>query len=290
MQPDARCWTCKCRAGVFHASRCTVSFLQSQMRLLVHNLNAPMEIMTDHTGAASRPHHGLPPGTVLAIKEPYLAAAGSCPGGSGLLGAASVAGGHVGGDPDSQPFLRVDSPMDLLVISDPRHPLVAGTAWEEDVRAAAAAAAAEVGSGCGGGASRQPLQLTAGATAGVKAGDADGAVRWQSQGNALFGSGHFVDALHAYHQGLVALQQAGQAQLASEQQAALAKRTAVLLNNSAAACLGFGAHESARAYAQLALRRTLGDATTLLHLAKALDGLGRCVGRVKSKAFVEVLL
>eukprot|EP00198_Chlamydomonas_reinhardtii_P011672 XP_001701009.1 predicted protein [Chlamydomonas reinhardtii] len=165
--------------------------------------------------------------------------------------------------------------MDLLVISDPRHPLVAGTAWEEDVRAAAAAAAAEVGSGCGGGASRQPLQLTAGATAGVKAGDADGAVRWQSQGNALFGSGHFVDALHAYHQGLVALQQAGQAQLASEQQAALAKRTAVLLNNSAAACLGFGAHESARAYAQLALRRTLGDATTLLHLAKALDGLGR---------------
>ena len=211
-----------------------------QRRLSVYNLvSNKVAAFSDDVSK-----HCLPRGTVLAIKEPYFRV----------------------GSADSQPFLRVDSPMDLMVISDPRHPLVVGTAWEEDVRAAAAAAVAR-----GGGASPQSLQLTAGATAA----DVDQAAQWQSQGNALFGSGHFVDALHAYHQGLVALQQAGQAQLASEQQAALAKRTAVLLNNSAAACLGFGAHESARAYAQLALRGDPGNPKALMRLAKALDGLGR---------------
>ncbi|PNW80454.1 hypothetical protein CHLRE_07g318250v5 [Chlamydomonas reinhardtii] len=90
-----------------------------------------------------------------------------------------------------------------------------------------------------------------------------------------------MDALHAYQQGLAALQQACQQpgdQQPEEQQPCseqLAKCLAILLNNSAAACLGFGAYESARAYAHLALRRAPRDATTLLHLAKALDGLGR---------------
>ncbi|PNW80452.1 hypothetical protein CHLRE_07g318200v5 [Chlamydomonas reinhardtii] len=216
-----------------------------QRRLSVYNLvSNKVAAFSDDVSK-----HCLPRGTVLAIKEPYFRV----------------------GSADSQPFLRVDSPMDLMVISDPRHPLVVGTAWEEDVRAAAAAAVAR-----GGGASPQSLQLTAGATAA----DVDQAAQWQSQGNALFGSGHFVDALHAYQRGLAALQQAGQAQpesehLSEEQQGALAKRTAVLLNNSAAACLGFGAHESARAYAQLALRGDPGNPKALMRLAKALDGLGR---------------
>ncbi|KAG2441067.1 hypothetical protein HXX76_003920 [Chlamydomonas incerta] len=107
--------------------------------------------------------------------------------------------------------------------------------------------------------------------------DTSGAAQWQSQGNALFGSGHFVDALHAYQQGLAALQadQAQQQEQPERQHAALAEQNVTLLNNSAAACLGFGAHESAGAYASLALRRVPGDAGALLHLARALEGLGR---------------
>ncbi len=87
-----------------------------------------------------------------------------------------------------------------------------------------------------------------------------------------------MDALHAYQQGLTAaLGQEGQPQ----QPPGEAERAIGLLNSSAAACLGFGAYESARAYASLALRRAPGDAAALLHLAKALDGLGRycrCAG------------
>ena len=105
-----------------------------------------------------------------------------------------------------------------------------------------------------------------------------------------------MDALHAYQQGLAALQQACQQpgdQQPEEQQPCseqLAKCLAILLNNSAAACLGFGAYESARAYAHLALRRAPRDATTLLHLAKALDGLGRCVGHSKARLHFQMWL
>ncbi|KAG2441068.1 hypothetical protein HXX76_003921 [Chlamydomonas incerta] len=237
---------CPGRGGGLEAGAC-------QRRLSVYNL-ATKEVPGT---SADVSRHCLPAGTVLAIKEPYY-----------RLGSA-----------DSQPFLRVDSPMDMLVVTDPRHPLVAGTPWARHVAEAAAEAAKDVkvGGGSGGSASAPPLLLTSGDThaAAAAAGADDEAAQWQSAGNALFGSGHFVDALHAYQQGLAALQQQQQQQPEQQQDAAVVKRTAILLNNSAAACLGFGAHESARAYAQLALRREPGNAKALMRLAKALDGLGR---------------
>ncbi|PNH10403.1 hypothetical protein TSOC_002849 [Tetrabaena socialis] len=180
-----------------------------QVRLSVYNL--ANEAVAG--GSADVSAHCLPKGTVLAIKEPYFKK----------------------GATDEQYFIRVDTPMDILVIDDPAHPM---------------------------------------------------------SGNKLFGAGNFVDALYEYQLGLELLEQQQQQQQQqprdesdaggggaglsdgdTEQQGQ--KRYINLINNCAAACLGFQAYDSALRYACRVLESEPGNAKALMRQAKALRGLER---------------
>ncbi|KAG2496338.1 hypothetical protein HYH03_005568 [Edaphochlamys debaryana] len=208
-----------------------------QLDLSVYNL----DIDEVPGRSADAPHHGLPKGTVLAIKEPYLA--------------------QVGGKRDYA-LIRVDTPMDILIITSPDHPVVAGTPWAELVRKGPSAAA-------------KPATGSTGAGPAASGDPAAAAAALKAEGNALFGAGQYVEALEAYQRGLEALwplqgEQPGEEQDPGTQQLALD-----LLNNASAACLGFQAFASAEAYAGLVLARQPDNAKALLRRARALDGMGR---------------
>ncbi|KAG2500621.1 hypothetical protein HYH03_001388 [Edaphochlamys debaryana] len=164
-----------------------------QQRLSVYNLATdPAEISPGCSADVSS--HLLPRGSVIAIKEPWLKRGSAGP----MYG------------------IRVDSPLDLLVLDDPNHPLVAGTAWAQLVaespagrRRAETAEAAGVavggGAGSGGESSSGGGEDGEGELAEADRVAAEAAARWHEEGNRLYGAGAHVDALACYREGLEAL-------------------------------------------------------------------------------------
>ncbi|KAG2500612.1 hypothetical protein HYH03_001379 [Edaphochlamys debaryana] len=164
-----------------------------QQRLSVYNLATdPVEISPGCSADLSS--HLLPRGSVIAIKEPWLKRGSAGP----MYG------------------IRVDSPLDLLVLDDLTHPLVAGTPWAQLVaespagrRRAEAAAVARVaggsGAGSGGECSSSGGEDGEGDLAEADRSAAEAAARWHEEGNRLYGAGAHVDALACYQEGLEAL-------------------------------------------------------------------------------------
>jgi hypothetical protein len=143
---------------------------------------------------------------------------------------------------------RVDHPSDLIWISGPDDPLLQGTSWAPPV--------AQVPGSSG--------QL---APAGTP-------LAYKQRGNALYLRKSYIDALHAYRQGLTALEAAD---TASDKNTQL---RIDLLNNCAACCLSLGTPEAAATgvgYARAAHQAAGpgGNAKAQLREAKLLMGAAR---------------
>jgi hypothetical protein len=147
---------------------------------------------------------------------------------------------------------RVDHPTDMVHITDSSDPLLAGTGWTvPSASSSTAAAGTPAPSPC------IPAEVSA----------------LKARGDQLYLGKSYIDALHAWNQGLAALAAAA----GSEETLEAQQMRAFLLCNCAATCLAFNTPEasaSATAFAQRAVDAATSCSNITLH-AKALLRMGQ---------------